>query len=42
MTVNYQQGILTDKISGIGFSRGIGFMAGDLPYEVVFQVKRVT
>lgn len=42
LTVNYQQGILIGKISGMGFNPGIGFTAGDLPCEVVFQVKRVT
>jgi hypothetical protein len=42
LTVNYQQGILIGKISGIGFNPGIGFTAGDLPCQVVFQVKRVT
>jgi hypothetical protein len=42
LTVNYQQGILIGKISGTGFMSGLESTAGDLPCEVVFQVKRVT
>ena len=42
LTVNYQQGVLIGKISGMGFTPGLVSTAGDLPCQVVFQVKRLT